>query len=325
MRSPDNAEPTVSATPADGVVELYCRERCAKCARVQRWLEGLGIHFQVRDVVHDRQAQQTVSRLGFRSLPVVVTPDGRAATGWDTQALVQELPFLAQVAEHASLDAQRQHWETMLATHPEMFGLEPSYAAQRAAEVFAQESKRAILELGAGQGRDALFFARQGLQVTALDYSAPGVAAIAATAKRLSLSDTLATLRHDVREPLPFPNETFDACYSHMLYCMALNSAELDALSNEIWRVLRPGGLNVYTARNTSDAHYGQGAHHGDDLYEMGGFIVHFFSPEKIQRLARGYEIVEVDQFEEGGLPRRLSLVMLRKPLKGDGHEQTTA
>jgi hypothetical protein len=42
----------------------------------------------------------------------------------------------------------------------------------------------------------------------------------------------IVTLKHDVRDPLPFEKETF-ACYSHMLYCMALTVAELEFLSNE--------------------------------------------------------------------------------------------
>ena len=48
-------------------------------------------------------------------------------------------------------------------------------------------------------------------------------------------------------------------------------------------------------------------------MYEVGGFIVHFFSREKIEHLANGYEIISVDEFEEGDLPRKLFRVTLRK------------
>ena len=43
-----------------------------------------------------------------------------------------------------------------------------------------------------------------------------------------------------------------------MLYCMALTVEELEFLSSEIKRVLKPDGLNVYTTRHTGDAQYGQ-------------------------------------------------------------------
>jgi len=41
--------------------------------------------------------------------------------------------------------------------------------------------------------------------------------------------------------------------------------------------------------------------------------VIHFFSKEKVEHLARGFEIVGIDEFEEGGLPRRLFRVTLRK------------
>jgi hypothetical protein len=49
------------------------------------------------------------------------------------------------------------------------------------------------------------------------------------------------------------------------------------------------------------------------DLWEVGGFIVHFFTRQKIEDLAKGYEIVTVEEFEEGDLPGKLYLVTLRK------------
>ncbi len=69
----------------------------------------------------------------------------------------------------------------------------------------------------------------------------------------------------------------------------------------------------MYTVRHVGDAHYRAGIHRGEDMYEMGSFIVHFFSREKVELLARGYEIVSIDEFEEGGLPRKLFRVTLRK------------
>jgi hypothetical protein len=99
-----------------------------------------------------------------------------------------------------------------------------------------------------------------------------------------------------------------------MLFCLALRLAGLDALSAEVRRVLRRGGLHIYTARTSEDPEYGKGVHHGEGLYEQGGFIVHFFDEQTIERLADGYEIVEVAHFEEGPLPRRLVRLTLRKP-----------
>jgi SAM-dependent methyltransferase len=127
------------------------------------------------------------------------------------------------------------------------------------------------------------------------------------------MTQSITAICHDVRKPLPFDDESFDACYSHMVYCMALTRAELEFLSDEIKRILKPKGLNIYTARNTKDPHYGTGIHHGEQIYEVGGFVIHFFSRQMVEDLAKGFEIVSVDEFEEGQLPRRLFRVTLRK------------
>jgi SAM-dependent methyltransferase len=213
------------------------------------------------------------------------------------------------------LNNQRRHWEKNFAEKPDMFGLDPSYPARKAAEVFKKAGVTKILELGGGQGRDTLFFAQEGFHVSVLDYSREGLEAIEKRAQSPGLSQSIATLQHDIRQPLPFEDEFFDGCYSHMLYCMALTTAELEFLSKEILRVLKPGGLSIYTSRNTTDVHYQKGINHGEDMWEVGGFIVHFFSREKVEHLAEGYEIAGIEEFEEGGLPRRLYLVTLRKPL----------
>ncbi|HEY3276215.1 MAG TPA: class I SAM-dependent methyltransferase [Syntrophorhabdaceae bacterium] len=213
-----------------------------------------------------------------------------------------------------ALNAQQAHWTTKYVENFDMFGKEPSYSARRAAGIFADHGAKKILELGSGQGRDSLFFVAHGFEVCALDYSEEGLDAIGKKAEAAGLSASLATVCHDVRRPLPFDDNSFDGCYSHMLYCMALTTAELEFLSEEILRVLKPGGLNIYTVRHTLDPHYRTGIDRGDDMWEIGGgFIVHFFSRETIAHLAKGYEIVEVEEFEETDLPKKLFLVTLKK------------
>lgn len=212
------------------------------------------------------------------------------------------------------LNAQREHWENMFAQNADMFGAEPSVPARKAAALFKRENKVRILELGCGQGRDTLFFATEGFQICALDYSSQGLPAIRTKAATLGLTQSVSTLQHDVRQPLPFDGGFFEGCYSHMLYCMALTTGELDCLSKELLRVLKPGGLNYYTARSTNDAHYRTGIHHGEDMWEIGGgFIVHFFSRDKVEHLADGYDIISVEEIDEGTLPKKLFAVSLRK------------
>ena len=211
------------------------------------------------------------------------------------------------------LDGQTNHWDKKFSGRQDFFGGSPSAAALKAWEIFDRTGKTKILELGGGQGRDTLCFARKGLDVTVLDYSLSGIEAIEQKAKQSGLNDRIETRCHDVREPLSYNDETFDGCYSHMLFCMALNDDELEFLSREIRRVLKPGGLNIYSVRHTGDPHYGKGVQVGVDMFEIDGFVTRFFTRDKVLSLADGFEIIGIEEFEEHTLPRKLFLVKLRK------------
>lgn len=209
----------------------------------------------------------------------------------------------------------REHWDGAFTEKPDRFGSEPSISAKMAAEAFTRlhASDPDVLDLGSGTGRDALFFARRGMHVVALDFSQVALDALQQNARSSGLSRAIHTVQHNVREPLPFPASTFDACYAHMLYCMDFTLAELSELSAEVRRILKPGGIHVYTARTTGDPDFGIGVHRGEQLYEDEGFVVHFFNRNMIDRLAAGFRLLDIAEFEEGSLPRRLFTVTLEK------------
>ena len=209
---------------------------------------------------------------------------------------------------------QQAHWEATFEANPDMYGSDPSAPALAAAAACAAAGHGSLLELGAGQGRDTIYFARQGLQITAMDSAAGAVAALSARVRAAGLADLVKVVRHDVREPIPLGDSSIDASYSHMLFSMALTTVELERLVGELRRVLRPGGLLIYTARTTADSHYGAGIARGDDMFEHGGFIVHFFDRLLVDRLADGFEVLDVTTFTEGELPRRLARITMRVP-----------
>jgi SAM-dependent methyltransferase len=219
-------------------------------------------------------------------------------------------------AEHEAdlAAAQREHWQRTHAAHPTMYGDQPSAPAEYAAELFAAAGAGSVLELGAGHGRDALYFARRGFAVHATDFSPHALQQLRHAAEHASLGERVATPVHDVRQVLPLPRDSVDGVSAHMLLCMALSTAQIHALVSEVGRVLRPGGTFVYTVRHTGDAHYGTGTAHGDDIFEHGGFAVHFFDRALVDALAHGWSELRVHPFTEGELPRRLWRVTQRRP-----------
>ena len=193
-----------------------------------------------------------------------------------------------------------------------MFGLEASEPAKKSLKIFQENNINTIIELGAGLGRDSIYFSINNISVTSLDYSQSGINIINKKINKDKLKN-IKTKVFDIRQKLPFEDNSIDGCFSHMLYCMALSNQNLFNLNKEICRILKPDGLNIYTVRNEHDGDYKNGIHRGEDMYENDGFIVHFFNKTKINQLTDGFKNIKIESFEEGTFPRKLYFVVNKK------------
>lgn len=94
------------------------------------------------------------------------------------------------------------------------------------------------LDLGCGDGGDALWLARQGWHVTAADISAVALERLAGLARSHGLDDRVITVRHDLHES--FPQGGFDLICAHYLH----TPFDLDRATvlRSAAHALRPGG-----------------------------------------------------------------------------------
>jgi SAM-dependent methyltransferase len=98
----------------------------------------------------------------------------------------------------------------------------------------------AVLDLGCGTGRHALWLASAGAAVTAVDFSA----GMLAEARRKPGAEAIRFVVHDLHRPLPFAAE-FDLVLSGLVL---EHLRELGGFFAEARRVLRPGGRAVVSA-----------------------------------------------------------------------------
>ncbi|MEE1940038.1 class I SAM-dependent methyltransferase [Streptomyces sp. TRM 70361] len=97
----------------------------------------------------------------------------------------------------------------------------------------------AALDLGCGAGGDALWLARHGWQVTAVDLSATAVERVRERARELGLGDRVTAERHDLAHS--FPGGEFDLVSAQYLHTpFPLPRARILRTAA---RALRPGGL----------------------------------------------------------------------------------
>ena len=98
-----------------------------------------------------------------------------------------------------------------------------------------------VLDLGCGTGRHSVWLAGRGATVTGIDFSEGMLEA----ARRKEGAGTVRFLAHDLHQPLPFADGSFDRVVSGLVL---EHLHELDAFFAESRRVLRPGGRAVVSA-----------------------------------------------------------------------------
>jgi SAM-dependent methyltransferase len=102
-----------------------------------------------------------------------------------------------------------------------------------------------VLDVGCGSGGPALFLAREiGCWVTGVDINEAGIGAGLALVREAGMQGKVHFQHSDVREPLPFLDQSFDALVCMDVMCHLPNRRRL---FDEWRRVLRPGGRALYT------------------------------------------------------------------------------
>ena len=102
-----------------------------------------------------------------------------------------------------------------------------------------QKSGAKLLEIGCGMGTDLLQLARRDLLVTGVDLTEEG---IKLAKKRFEIYGLPAELKVDDAENLSFAEDSFDVVYS---FGVLHHTPDTQKSINEVYRVLKPGGLAV--------------------------------------------------------------------------------
>jgi SAM-dependent methyltransferase len=100
-----------------------------------------------------------------------------------------------------------------------------------------------VLDAGCGGGRNLTYFLRAGFDVTGVDSSPDAVAELRAMATRIAPDLPPERFRVEPVEYLSFPDCTFDVVISSAVLHFARDEAHWLSMVQQMWRVLKPGGL----------------------------------------------------------------------------------
>ena len=167
----------------------------------------------------------------------------------------------------------------------------PSPFAEKAFKLMKIKDMQDVLDLGCGKGRNSLFFAANGMNVTAMDISDEAL-------------KTIDGLRHPKIKTVcadtvvaDFGGEKFDAVFA----CLSLHyfgDAVTRMIVEKVYRSLRSGGLFFIRCKSVRDKSYGVGEKVGEDMY-FDGWMRHFFRPEYMADVLSCFETVAVSETEE--------------------------
>ena len=191
---------------------------------------------------------------------------------------------------------QEKNWDSAFMENESFFGESPSLFCVRSADAFKGQGLRIILELGAGQGRDTKYFIDNGLNVIATDFSDVSCAQLLQ-----KFGDRITVVKRDLREGVDFPPDSIDGCYAHMLLTMDFTDDELRRLIDSVKKALVPGGLFIFSVRNTNDHDFETGQMVRQDVWKnQKGFNVRYYTNDGIRKFCEGFEIVRMNEFSEG-------------------------
>jgi SAM-dependent methyltransferase len=115
------------------------------------------------------------------------------------------------------------------------------------------------LDVGAGEGADAVWLAGRGWHVTALDVSAIALDRTASHAAQAGVADRVTTVRHDLMTGDPLPG-SYDLVSAQYLHPPVDRFAEILAL---LGAAVRPGGRLLVVGHHPDDLATGLRSGHG--------------------------------------------------------------
>jgi SAM-dependent methyltransferase len=170
----------------------------------------------------------------------------------------------------------------------------PSIFAETAITYFPPTGT--ILELGAGLGQDSQFFAAHGYHVVSTDLE---LLTLQQSKEKLTddIRDKVIFQTIDLREPLPFPEASFEVVYAH-LSLHYFDKETTNRIFDDIRHVLKPGGVLAFFVNSVNDPEYNTGERLEEDYFQIDKTAKRYFSAASAKEFVEGFSIELLD--EEG-------------------------
>lgn len=159
--------------------------------------------------------------------------------------------------------------------------------AKKAYKLIQTRGLKTILDLGCGDGRDAIYFANKGLKVVAVDIAETEI-------KKLKLKNNNIECIVQKIEELNFQKNCFDVIYAH-LSLHYFNDEATQKIFNQLHKILKKDGLCFVKCKSIEDPLFGQGKKVGENMYQK-EHLRHFFTKEYMAEKLKKFKIISLKE-----------------------------
>ena len=186
------------------------------------------------------------------------------------------------------------YWNDLYSQN-DYFGSGQTILANFAKEIIEKNSLKNILEVGCGQGRDSIYFAKLGYDVVAFDLSKNAIKFVEKVKKEENLKN-LQLFVHDAQKIFNFQNLKFDLVYSN-LALQFFNKSQLEKIFSNISDKMGQNSFFLFSTKKSGDKYFDFGTKISNNAFEYKGITRFFFNKDELEKLLK--QNFEIKYFDE--------------------------
>lgn len=171
------------------------------------------------------------------------------------------------------------------------------------------ESGKKLIELGCGNGRDAIFLSNNKIDVVAVDQCESSINNLRSSVS----SDNIKFVADDFIETKLLEKESFDYVYSRFTL-HSISEEEENKLINRVYEALKKDGLLLIEVRSVKDEIFGLGEQISRNTYVYNNHSRRFVVLEELVEKLKfiGFEIDFVDENNNYAIYKELNPIVIR-------------
>lgn len=162
--------------------------------------------------------------------------------------------------------------------------------SKRVYEFLKNKNVKSILDLGAGEGQDSLYFSKKGFHVTSVDFSKEAMKKLTKIIHERNIKN-IKTIITDIKN-LNLKNK-YDVIYAN-LSLHYFDDKTTTKIFSSLHKLLNKNGYLFVRCKSTEDPLHGVGDEIEKNVFNNKGKIQHLFTKDYLKEKLKGYLVIKI-------------------------------